>query len=319
VTGVAATDLSSKLQSVPLGAHLTTASLRRLGVSRRELRGSVSAGLLQQVCRGLYVRPAAAGEERWLTNVRVAVARAGEGAVAARFTAARLHAMIGSPAVMPIEVLIPVQRSKPLLAGVAITRSDVPAVDRLARHGLQVTSPLRTAIDCARFGDRVAATSITESALRQGLFTDADLQARVARSRRAPGVKAALAVIALVDVRSESPLETALRVALLDAGFPGPELQFPFAHGAIRGRIDIAYPAELLGRTSAGRYVGLAIEADGRASHQQDATFHHDRVRHTALEEAGWLVRRFTDRAVRLRTTEIVATVGRAMETVRTG
>ncbi|MEP7054142.1 MAG: hypothetical protein ABI912_02715 [Actinomycetota bacterium] len=149
--------------------------------------------------------------------------------------------------------------------------------------------------------------------MRQGLVSPEELRHRLDGLARAPGVRAAREALRLVDVRSESPLETAVRLPLLDAGLPYPELQLPFLCRGIAGRIDIAYPVELLAGRSGGRYVGLAIEADGREPHLDAATFDHDRVRHTSLEEADWLVRRFTDRDARRRTAAMVGVVSRAI------
>jgi hypothetical protein len=136
---------------------------------------------------------------------------------------------------------------------------------------------------------------------------------------RAPGLRAARTALGLVDLRSESPLETAVRLPLLDAGLPYPKLQLPFEYDRLTGRIDLAYPVELLGGTP-GRYVGLAIEADGREPHERNAeTFHHDRVRQTKLEEHNWLVRRFTDRQARQVTDYMVSVTRRAIDRVLAG
>jgi hypothetical protein len=119
-----------------------------------------------------------------------------------------------------------------------------------------------------------------------------------------------------IDLRSESPLETIARLLLLDDGLPYPELQLPFRSPTVVGRIDLAYPAALLGVRD-GHYSGLAIETDGREPHLREAMFHHDRVRQTALEEERFLVRRFTDPHLRQQPAYVVATVRRAMARVR--
>jgi very-short-patch-repair endonuclease len=56
-----------------------------------------------------------------------------------------------------------------------------------------------------------------------------------------------------------------------------------------RRRIDLAYLAP-----AGSAYTGLAIEIDGRTTHAKADAFDLDPRRQTALEEAGWLVRRFT-------------------------
>jgi hypothetical protein len=299
--------------------YLTTAQLLDAGVSRRDIAKYHSAGILQQVVRGLHVVPDAAARAAFVDRVGQAVARAGPGAVVARETAARLRGIAGAPAIGPITLTIPSSRSAPRLPGVDVKRADIPADDITEQDGLRVTSALRTVVDCARYSDRLTAVCLIESAARQEQAPLATVTERIDAMRSVPGVKAARAALSLVDVRSESPLETAVRLPLLDAGLVYPELQFPFDYGRVRGRIDLAYPVELLGG-SRGRYVGLAIEADGRDAHERDdETFHHDRIRQTALEENGWLVRRFTDRQARQATEYLVAVTRRAIAQVLAG
>lgn len=305
--------------AVPAGAYVTTAALYGIGVSRRALSACIDAGLLLPSSRGLYQWTAASGSEPWQQAVRRSVARAGRDAVAALYTAARLQDMAGSPVVAPLWVTIPRDRSKPRLPGVDIMRSDVSAADRLVVAGVPTTAPLRTAVDCARFGERVAAVCIIESGARRGLFALDEVTDRLAELGQARGTRVGRAAVQSADLRSESPLETALRLLLLEAGLPYPEPQYPFAQESIWGRIDLAYPVAQIGGSANGRYVGLALEADGRSAHEMAATFHHDRVRHTALEEAGWLVRRFTDRAVRRSAPDVIGVVRRALAAVIVG
>ena len=303
----------------PGGAHLGAAALRSLGVSRRALADCMDRGLLVRSGRGLYEVPNTAAEDEWRRTVRRSVARSGVGAAAARFTAARLHELSGAPVACPVFVTIPRSRSKPRLPGVDLTRSDIPPEDHVLLDDIASTSALRTALDCVRFGERVAAVCVVESGARLGRFTLDDVTERLAALGQSPGTRAGRLALGLADLRSESPLETALRLLLLDAGLPHPEPQYPFALESIWGRIDLAYPGAQLGAKPHGRYVGLAIEADGRTPRETAATFHHDRVRHTALEEAGWLVRRFTDRAIRRTPREVVLGVRRALAAVVAG
>jgi hypothetical protein len=159
----------------------------------------------------------------------------------------------------------------------------------------------------------VVATCVLESAVRLELVTVEEIVARVdALAPRTPGVRNARTALGCIDLRSESPLETVTRLLLVDAGLPYPDLQHPFERPEASGRIDLAYPREFLGLPP-GLYRGLAIEADGREPHLRAQMFHHDRIRHTALEEDDWLVRRFTDVHVRTRPAYVIATVQRGL------
>ena len=295
------------------GGYVRTADLLGAGFVRRSRELYERGGVLTRVARGLYLvvdleRPDVSDD-----RLRRACARAGGDVVVGRETAARLHGIVGGPTFAPISLIVAAGRRDPKLPGVDVKRCDIPPDDVQTLDDLAVTTPLRTVVDCARYSDRLTAVCLLESAARQDLVMLGEVSRRLGHLRRAPYVRRAKERLDLADVRSESPLETAVRLPLLDARLP-----LPFLCGGIAGRIDIAYPVELLGGRLGGRYVGLAIEADGREPHIQAETFHHDRARQTALEEAGWLVRRFTDHSLRAGPSYVVETTRRAIATVVT-
>ena len=304
-------DLLALIDGAATGKYVTTAQLIARGALRHEVRRALAHGLLLPVASGLHLVPGGDVDDVWADRVRRCLARLGPDASAARHTAARLHGFAGSPATLGLEFVVPPTRRPTTRAGISISRATLPDGDVVtSRGGLLLTSPVRTLLDCGRFGDRVPAVCVTEAALRSDTGIFAQLDERLAGLRRAPGAARARSFLALTDIRSESPLETALRLLLLDAELPSPVLQLPFNQDGIAGRIDLAFPVE----RSGSRYVGLAIEADGRRYHDVDTeAFHTDRVRHIALEEAGWLVRRFTDRHVRRNTAYVVGVVRRAL------
>lgn len=101
-----------------------------------------------------------------------------------------------------------------------------------------------------------------------------------------------------MDVRSESPLETAVRLLLHDAGVtpPVPQHEVRTSDGHLLARLDLAWPAHR-----------LALEADGKEPHGQLRPIYTDRWRHNAL--VGWRVIRFTWHDVLRRPAYVVATV----------
>lgn len=103
---------------------------------------------------------------------------------------------------------------------------------------------------------------------------------------------------ALIDPRSESPLETAIRLALHDAGVPAPEPQYEVRtdDGYVIARLDLAWPTRR-----------LALEADGKEPHRQLRPVYTDRWRTNAL--VGWQLVRFTWHDVLRRPAYVVATV----------
>jgi predicted transcriptional regulator of viral defense system len=298
------------------GGLVTTRQLADLGMSRYAVDVAVAEGALERRRRGQLVVPEVNSDEVWALRVRELVVAAGPGAAAGGETAARLQSIAGTPTVARIVIVVPADRHPVAPPGVRIVRAPVATTDLGDVDGIPVTAPLRTLVDCARRSDRVVATCLLESAARQELVTIAEVTQRVAAlSPRTPGVRNARRALASVDLRSESPLETLTRLLLLDAGLPYPDLQTPFALPEASGWIDLSYPREFLGLPPE-RYRGLAIEADGREPHLRAEMFHHDRVRHTALEEDDWLVRRFTDVHLRTRPAYVVAAVRRGMSRV---
>jgi very-short-patch-repair endonuclease len=108
--------------------------------------------------------------------------------------------------------------------------------------------------------------------------------------------------LALADGRSESPLETRLRLLLHDAGIPPETLQFVVrdAVGYPLARIDLAWPSRL-----------LDVEADGAGPHSDPEALFRDRERQNELIGLGWTVLRFTWADVIHRPAYVVACVAR--------
>ena len=90
--------------------------------------------------------------------------------------------------------------------------------------------------------------------------------------------------LALADGRSESTLESHLRLLLVRAGI-GPEvLQLKlYRDGLCYARLDMAWPSRM-----------LAVEADGRETHEKPAALLEDRRRQNRIMLAKWTVLRFT-------------------------
>jgi hypothetical protein len=93
------------------------------------------------------------------------------------------------------------------------------------------------------------------------------------------------AALALADGRSESALETLLRLLLVRAGV-GPEtlqLKLYDDRGRRIARLDMAWPSRM-----------LAVEADGREFHDKVEALYRDRDRQNDVVIDDWRVLRFT-------------------------
>jgi len=277
--------------AVASGGFVTVGQAVATGFTRSEVRTRVDTGLWARAGTGLIRLPDLESADVWRGRVRKAVVASGEFAIAARYTAARWHDLAGAPTIAPIQIAVPPERHPVERPGIKIVRTVLTDDDIHYVDGIAVTSPLRTVVDCARYGDHVAAVCLIESAVRSDKVTLQEVTAGIGAVKGQRGSARAAYALQRVDLRSESPLETRVRLMLLDDGLPYPELQLEFAVNGVRGRIDLAYQ-----RGGGSTFRGLAIEADGRETHARAEAFHSDPIRQTALEEDRWLVRRFTDR-----------------------
>ncbi|MER7418145.1 DUF559 domain-containing protein [Micromonospora peucetia] len=178
----------------------------------------------------------------------------------------------------------------------SVTRSNLPKSDLTNFGGLPVTTPLRTAFDLGRQAPRPEALVAVDALLHRRVVKLPALRAYADTRPRWPGLPLLREVLALAEPLSESPMETRLRLVLLDAGLPPFTAQHDVldARGRFVGRVDLAWPA-----------LRVAIEYDGD-HHRERAHFRQDVARLNALRAAGWIVLRFTaDDVLRHRTRTI--------------
>lgn len=141
-----------------------------------------------------------------------------------------------------------------------------------------VTTPIRTAFDCARWLPLVEAVVVLDALAHAGLIDLAEL-IRFARAR--PGVRWVRRVgqaVALADPRSESPMESRLRLLLVRAGLAGLRSQVSVftSDGGFVGRLDLAFET-----------AKVAVEYDGAWHWKQRRA---DDRRRDAIRALGWTV-----------------------------
>lgn len=152
------------------------------------------------------------------------------------------------------------------------------------RDGVPLTTAARTLVDLTGILDRRDAAWAIDDTLRRGLCSREQLESASLRYTSSAG-PVAVARVAEADGVSESILETAGRLAMLDHGVPLPMAQFQVfdRDGSLVARLDGAYPRRRLG-----------LEFDGRAAHDQPDAVFRDRQRQNRLVQLGWTVMRFT-------------------------
>jgi hypothetical protein len=154
-------------------------------------------------------------------------------------------------------------------------------VDRV--DGLPVTSALRTTFDLARHVGRIDAV-VAVDAMCHNLVRFDELAAFAEARASWPGSRRLREALILAEPLSESPMETRARLVLGDAGAPPltPQYEVRDSDGSLLGRVDLAYPE-----------LRIAIEYEGD-HHRQRGQFQRDIARLNRLQEAGWMILRFT-------------------------
>ncbi|WP_010524144.1 endonuclease domain-containing protein [Nesterenkonia sp. F] len=174
-------------------------------------------------------------------------------------------------------------------AGVVGHRSTVRDHDVVTFDGLRVSSPARTWLELAAscsirqlvvLGDQLVRRP---RALYEGraepFATLDDLSEVLGGTRRVRGRRRATAALDDVRCGADSPPETLLRLALIEAGLPEPALQVPADLGdPLSPPADMAYPEW-----------GIAIQYDGE-THYTPEQHRADQHRENVFRAAGWVV-----------------------------
>ena len=149
------------------------------------------------------------------------------------------------------------------------------------RSGLSTTCPLRTVVDLAGRNPLTEGVVAADMFLHSRLVTIAELRGHVAMHPGARGIARLRRVVDLAEPKAESPMETRLRMLLVLAGIPRPEVQASIRTDDGRFlRPDLLY-----------RQHRLAVEFDG-GNHRDRLV--DDNRRQNGLVITGIRILRFT-------------------------
>ncbi len=240
------------------GFVITTAQARASGLTTNDIRRELR-------------------RERWFAPLRGVVSPVVPGGAATGSAPRRRATLTATAAALLRPGQIPSGRSAAVLHGLPLFRlPDRPQVTARAERtlgkrsrtqvysaglaereisqwfGAPVTTPARTLVDLGRH-DRRDAIIAADSALCEKLVLRADIDIALRRAAGWPYSRRAAAVLELADPRAESPLESLVRLALHDDGFPPPELQYVIGPY----RVDFYWPQ-----------FAMVLEADGRLKYE---------------------------------------------------
>ena len=215
----------------------------------------------------------------------------------------------------PLTLAVASNRAAPRGRGVQGRRIRADLLTSMSRDGICVASPelaLLTVMPKLTLRERVMCVdaAITRSRSYPGL--DAvplrvlgTIQNYAQRTGAAAGGGALREAVSLAREGVDSPPESILRVALIEAGLPEPQIQHKvFDHdGRLRAVLDLAY-----------RGAKIDIEYDGDQHRIDRAQWQRDIQRARWLNAPGWYVIRVSSDDLKSRLPEIMALVARLLE-----
>ncbi len=261
---------------------VTVRQLRGAGIVDAAIWDAVARGRLHPVLHGVY-----SVGHRYLTvhgRLLAATMACGEGSVVSHGTAAWL---LGLRDWRPeaIDVIAPVEAGRKI-AG--IRRRFVPAPagrEVWRRHGVPVTSPARTIVDCAGISDSKGVGELIEQASVLRLL-DVEAIDRVLDGPRRRGTRRLLRALEPWrryprGIKIRSRMEAKLLPLLSEAGLPIPQTNARLRLG------DKSYEVDFLWRRQK-----VVVETDGGRFHDNPIAGGRDSDRNRALAAAGYRIPR---------------------------
>jgi len=169
-------------------------------------------------------------------------------------------------------------------------------------RGLRIEHPVDVWCDLVPGLDRIDAVALGD-AVRRWWASEEDLDEALVLREGRRGVVHLRRIRSEVRWRVDSPMETEVRLLLVDAGLPEPECGLALREGGVHlGRVDLVWRAQR-----------LVIEFDGDVHRTTRGQWQWDRTKRRRLRDAGWTVIELVGDDVRRRPGEVVAEVRRVL------
>jgi very-short-patch-repair endonuclease len=173
--------------------------------------------------------------------------------------------------------------------------------------GLPVPPPVEVLCELAPMLDHDSLVQLGDALLRRTdpLTTAAELRETVDTAAGRPGIPRLRRALEAVRARTDSPMETMLRLAIVRAGLPEPHVNYRVDLGEHAVHLDLAYPDRR-----------VAIEYDGDHHRTNARQFHLDVDRLWRIESGGWRIVRVNRSHLSAGATEAVTRIRLALATV---
>lgn len=188
-----------------------------------------------------------------------------------------------------LDLTVPRGRHLARRAGTRMHTAALPDDELALVDGVLAVSAARAFVDVARDESLVEAVAVGDAVLRSGAATSEQLLEALQRAGSLRGIRAARLVAPHLEPRSESLMESRLRMRLVLGGVPRPQAQYDiYDDEGHAGRGDLHLD-------------GVVLEYDGRTSRLDKAAFVAERRRQTRIVTTGVELRRFTSADVYVR------------------
>jgi hypothetical protein len=272
----------------------TRAAAIKAGIAPKLLRGS----RFRRIFRGVYVDAATADTP--VLRAEAALQLFTGRAFVSHATAARIHG-VPIPALPEEHVTVFQPADRRERGGVRVHVAKLAAVVEV--EGIRVSSYGQMFVELATLLNLVDLVVVGDNLVRGGRITPRTLIEFCENSSH-PAASAALRAAAFVRERVDSPMETRLRMLIVFAGLPEPEVNHTIraGDGEPLRRYDLSYPA-----------VRVIVEYDGRHHIEREEQWEADLARREAIDDDGWRILVVTAAGIYRRPEETVLRVWRLL------